>query len=113
MGRAFAILPDLRVRRRDVEVDFFGGKANVSHAGAMFAVNAGCPIVVAQMFREKGKHVFNHIATLRPNPDASDKRTEAVRLTREAMALLDREVRKRPSDWFWFNKRWILEPAES
>ncbi len=112
-GRAFAILPDLRVRRRDVEVDFFHGKANVSHAGAMFAVNASCPIVVAQMMRQNGKHVFNHIATLRPDPDAKDKRAEAARLTREAMELLDREVRKRPGDWFWYNKRWILEPPES
>jgi len=40
-GRAFAILPDLRVKDPDVEVDFLGGKANVSHAGAMFAVK-GC-----------------------------------------------------------------------
>ena len=111
-GRVFAILPDLRVRRPDVEVDFFGGKANVSHAGAMFAVRAGCPIIVAQMQRERGKHVFNHIATLRPDPAAPDRKAEAARLTREAMALLDREVRKRPGEWFWFNKRWILEPPE-
>jgi len=111
-GRAFAILPDLRVRHPDVEVDFFGGKANVSHTGAMFAVRCGCPIVVAQMQREGGKHVFNHIATLRPDPAAADKRAEAERLTRETMSLLDREVRKRPGDWYWFNKRWILEPPE-
>ena len=111
-GRAFAILPDLRVRHPDTEVDFFGGKANVSHTGAMFAVRCGCPIVVAQMQREGCRHVFNHIATLRPAPDAQDKLAEAERLTREAMALLDREVRKRPGDWYWFNKRWILEPPE-
>ena len=111
-GRAFAILPDLRVRRPDVEVDFFGGKANVSHTGAMFAVRCGCPIVVAQMQREGGRHVFNHIATLRPDSAAADKRAEAERLTRETMSLLDREVRRRPGDWYWFNKRWILEPPE-
>ena len=64
------------------------------------------------MQRERGRHVFNHIATLRPDPAAPDRKAEAARLTREAMALLDREVRKRPGDWFWFNKRWILEPAE-
>ena len=40
-GRAFAILPDLRVPQPDVEADFLGGKANVSHAGAMFAVKTG------------------------------------------------------------------------
>lgn len=112
-GRAFAMLPDLRVRHPDTEVDFFGGKANVSHTGAMFAVRCGCPIVVAQMRRERGKHVFNHIATLRPDSSAVDRREEAARLTREVMALLDREVRKCPGDWFWFNKRWILDPPEA
>lgn len=112
-GRAFAILPDLRVRKPDVSVDFFGGTANVSHAGAMFAVRCGCPIVVAQMRREDGKHVFNHIATLRPDPSATDRREEAARLTRETMRLLDVEIRKRPEDWFWYNKRWILEPPRA
>lgn len=110
-GRAFAILPDLRVRKPDVSVDFLGGKANVSHAGAMFAVKCGAPIVVAQMLRENGRHVFNHIATLRPDPAAKDKKAEAARLTREAMRLLDDAVRARPGDWYWFNKRWILEPV--
>ena len=109
-GRAFAILPDLRVRKPDVAVEFLGGTANVSHAGAMFAVRCGCPIVVAQMYSEGGRHVFNHIATLRPDPAAPDRREEAARLTREAMRLLDEAVRRRPGDWFWYNKRWILEP---
>lgn len=111
-GRAFAILPDLRVRKRDVAAPFLGGEANVSHAGTMFAVRSGSPIVVAQMRRENGKHVFNHIATLRPDAAATDKKAEAARLTREVMKLLDVAVRERPGDWYWFNKRWILEPVE-
>ena len=111
-GRAFAILPDLRVRNRDVEADFFGGKANVSHAGAMFAVRAGCPIVVAMMSRENGRHVFDHLATLRPDPNAADRRQEAARLTREALDILDGAIRRKPGEWYWFNKRWILEPVE-
>ena len=110
-GRAFAILPDLRVPQRDVEVDFLGGKANVSHAAAMFAVNCGSPVVVAMMTRDGGKHVFHHLATLRPNPEAADRKAEAVRITREAMALLDEGIRRHPGDWFWYNKRWILQPV--
>ena len=110
-GRAFAILPDLRVRHPDVSADFFGGKANVSHAGAAFAVNCGCPIVVAMMRRDKGRHVFNHMATLRPDPNAVDKKSEAARLTRETLKLLSDEIMKSPGDWYWFNKRWILEPV--
>ena len=109
-GRVFAILPDLRARDPDVEVDFLGGKANVSHAGAMFAVKCGCPVVVAAMRREGGVHVFDHLATIRPDPAATDRKVEAVRITREVMAHLDRAVRRNPGDWFWYNKRWILEP---
>ena len=96
-GRAFAILPDLRVRKPDVTVDFLGGKANVSHSGAMFAVKCGAPIVVAVMSRQDGRHVFNHLATLRPDPTATDAKAEAARLTREVFALLDSEVQKMES----------------
>ena len=109
-GRAFAILPDLRVRDRDVEADFLGGKANVSRSGAAFAVKCGCPIVVACMTRKGGKHVFSHIATIRPDPAAPDKKEEARRLTRETLKLLSDEIMKSPGDWYWYNKRWILEP---
>jgi len=111
-GRAFAILPDLRVPQPDVEVDFLGGKANVSHAGAMFAVRCGSPIVVAVMRREGGRHVFDHVGTLRPDPAAEDKRAEAGRLTREAMKMLDGRIRAHPGDWYWYNKRWILQPVD-
>ena len=110
-GRAFAILPDLRVKAPDVEVDFLNGKANVSHAGAMFAVRTGAPIVVAAMRRENGKHAFNHIATLRADESAASPRAEAERLTREVMKLIDAEVRARPGEWYWYNKRWILQPV--
>ncbi len=111
-GRAFAILPDLRVPSPDVEVDFLGGKANVSHAGAMFAVRCGSPIVVAAMHRDNGRHVFNHIATIRPDMSANPK-DEAKRLTREVMKLMDAEVRARPEEWYWYNKRWILQPVSN
>ena len=110
-GRAFAILPDLRVPTPDVDVEFLNGRANVSHAGAMFAVRCGCPIVVAAMHRENGRHVFNHLATLRPDPNAKDAKEESMRLTREAMTLINEEVKKRPGDWYWYNKRWILQPV--
>jgi lauroyl/myristoyl acyltransferase len=47
---------------------------------------------------------------LRPDTSNSDAKEEAVRLTKEAMRLIDEQVRLRPGDWFWYNKRWILEP---
>lgn len=109
-GSGVAILPDLRVPSLDVEVPFLNGTANVSHGGALFAVATGAPIVVAAMRRVDGLHAFDHLATLRPDPNAPDRREEARRLTREAMRLLDEAIRKDPGQWFWYNKRWILQP---
>ena len=104
-GRAFAILPDLRVPTPDTEVEFLGHKANVSHGACMFAVKCNCPIVVAAMERRGGKHVFNHLATLRPEGRTAED------LTQEALKLLSDHIMKHPGDWFWYNKRWILEPV--
>ena len=109
-GRCFAILPDLRVPTKDVQVPFLNGAANVSHGGAAFAAAVGAPVVVAIMRREKGLHTFDHLATLRPDP-AKDRKAEAVRLTRETMALLDAAIQKTPEHWFWYNKRWLLQPV--
>ncbi|MBR1587344.1 MAG: lysophospholipid acyltransferase family protein [Kiritimatiellae bacterium] len=110
-GRAFAILPDLRVPSPDVEVHFLNGTANVSHGGALFAVATGAPLVVAMMRRENGLHTFDHLATLRPDPDAPDKKEEACRLTRDVMSILDAAIQKTPEQWFWYNKRWLLQPV--
>ena len=109
-GQCFAILPDLRVPSKDVQVPFLNGTANVSHGGAAFAVAVGAPIVVAIMRRENGLHVFDHLATMRPDP-SKNRREEAVRLTRETMALLDAAIQKTPEHWFWYNKRWLLQPV--
>ena len=111
-GRAFAILPDLRVPFPDTEVPFLNGTANVSHGGAMLAVATGAPVVVAIMRRENGLHTFDHLATLHPDPDAPDRKEEARRLMREAMALIDEGVRRTPEQWFWYNSRWILQPPK-
>ena len=110
-GQCFAILPDLRVPAKDVEVPFLNGTANVSHGGASFATAVGAPVVVAIMRRENGKHVFDHLGTLRPDPELSRKE-DSVRLTRETMALLDAAIKKTPEHWFWYNKRWILQPVQ-
>jgi KDO2-lipid IV(A) lauroyltransferase len=110
-GQIFAILPDLRVMAPDVSVPFLNGTANVSHGGAMFAVRTGAPVIVAMMRRIDGRHVFDHLGTLRPDPDAPDKRAEACRLTYEAMKLIDAAIQKTPEQWFWYNKRWLLQPV--
>jgi KDO2-lipid IV(A) lauroyltransferase len=78
----------------------------------MLAVSTGAPIIIAVMRRENGLHTFTHVDTIYPDPEAKDKKAEAIRLTTEVMSKLDAEIKKTPEHWFWFNKRWILEPVK-
>ncbi len=118
-GRSFAILPDLRVPRRDVTVPFLGGEANISRAGASFALANGSPVVVAVLRRNGSNHSFHHLATIEPRPESEwpdapvkseRRRLEAERIMREAMALINAEIMKTPGQWYWYNKRWLLQP---
>ena len=88
--------------------EFQASTPNFNWANYFAAI--GAPVVVAIMRREKGLHVFDHLATLRPDP-TKDRKEEAVRLTRETMALLDAAIQKTPEHWFWYNKRWLLQPV--
>jgi hypothetical protein len=34
-------------------------------------------------------------------------------MTQEVFTLIEREILDRPEQWFWYNKRWILDPLET
>ncbi|MCP5488259.1 MAG: lysophospholipid acyltransferase family protein [Verrucomicrobia bacterium] len=111
-GEALAILPDLRAKSPDgaLQVDFLGGKAWVAGGMGLFARHAKVPIVVAITTRDGW--VRHRWKTLEPIwPDESlDKDQDIERMTREVMHRLDQAIRSQPDQYFWFNKRWVLEP---
>ena len=41
-----------------------------------------------------------------------DKQEDVVRLTHEVIAIIDKEIQAHPEQWFWYNKRWVLDPVE-
>ena len=49
--------------------------------------------------------------TLRADP-AADRDPEEMRLTREVLERFDDAIRATPEQWFWYNKRWVLDPVE-
>jgi Kdo2-lipid IVA lauroyltransferase/acyltransferase len=110
-GQVFAILPDVRIRREDLEVPFLGGVANLGRGMATFAIAANVPIVPA-VFMRKGwtQHEFVHFEPLYPDPTL-DKDTDIRRLTEAVIKTIDAAIRKNPEQWFWYNGRWILDPV--
>ena len=111
-GQVLAMLPDVRSPDRGVLAPFLNGEANVPLGMAIFSRLAKVPIVPCVVKRKKW--LQQHICFLPPVwPDfAVDKDMDSERVTRDVMHQLDAFIQANPGQWFWYNKRWILDPIE-
>ena len=46
-----------------------------------------------------------------PDPEA-DKKEDIERMFKELLALFESIIREQPEQYFWYNKRWVLDPLE-
>lgn len=109
-NQVFAILPDVRMKTPDLEIDFLGAKANLGRGMAAFARKTASPIIVAKV-RRVGvlRHSLGLHDPIFPDPSLSDE-DDIRRMTQLAMNNIEEEIREAPEQWFWYNKRWVLEP---
>ncbi len=109
-GKVLAITPDVRSKTPAVAVDFLGGTANIPEGMALFARQTNSPIFPCSTVRES---LTTHRWTLHPPiyPDSTmEKSADIQRMTQAVMQVVDTDIRAHPEQYFWFNKRWILEP---
>lgn len=112
-GEIFAILPDTRSRTPALAVPFLGGTANLARGMGLLACQAGAPIVPLVMRRVSWRRFeVEFFPTLRADP-AADRDAEEMRLTREVLARFDAAIRADPGQWFWYNRRWVLDPVDA
>ena len=111
-GKVLGIMADVRMRTGGITVPFLGGEANVGEGMAMFARQCDVPIIIGIMKRQ-GWSRHEGICGPILLPDATiDKETDVRRMTTEILAFLNTAIREDPAQWFWYNKRWILDPVE-
>jgi len=112
-GEMFAILPDSRNFTPDLSIPFLGGNANIARGMAAFAIQAKVPIFPI-VIRRVGWMRFDikSFPEIVHNP-SEPKEAEIQRMTAETLAIFDREIRATPEQWFWYNKRWVLEPLQT
>lgn len=111
-GKFMAIMPDLRSRNPGISVQFFGGTANVYPGMGQIARQANVPIFLAITKRIGWtRHTLTLYGPFLPNPE-TPKKEDVQRLFQDVMDVIDAEVRKDPGQWFWYNRRWILEPLD-
>ncbi len=112
-GRILAILPDVRARTPALSVPYLGKRANLAGGSAVFARQTGVPIypVIA---RRAGwmQHQWDIYEPIWPDP-SQPKDEDIARMMEQLMAVFEREVRATPEQYFWYNKRWVLEPMET
>ena len=109
-GKIFALLPDVRARGSGVSVPFLGGQAVLATGMESFARHAGVPIFPACALREGwARHCWIVRAPVLPDPSV-DRESDQQRIMCEVIARFDEFVRAHPEQYFWYNKRWILDP---
>ncbi len=111
-GKTLAILPDVRMRTEAISVPFLGGTANIGGGMAAFARHADVPIFPCIVTRKGwAKHVAIGHEPVWPDKNLS-KEDDIRRMTLIVMKHVEDAIIKDPGQWFWFNKRWILDPVD-
>jgi Kdo2-lipid IVA lauroyltransferase/acyltransferase len=115
-GKGLGILIDQDTKVQSVFVPFFGHLASTPRAAADLAMRFGVP-VYAGASRRRGSRpgdgyevVWEHIPY---DPEAPDKEAEALKITAEGTAALERFIRRAPAEWVWMHRRWKTKPPES
>lgn len=111
-GDVLALLPDVRVRRKGLPTPFLGGTAWIGPGMAFFARAAGVPVIPCFVTRRGwSRHVMATSTPIAPDPTLN-KQEDMQRITTQVLARVDDAIRRQPEQWFWYNRRWILDQPE-
>lgn len=97
-------------------VPFFGRPAATSDAVARLARLSGAPVMPAFLMRAAGAH---HLRLGAPIPlvSAAGAGEQLRRTTATYTAVIERAIRRDPTQWFWLHRRWkvrsVICPADS
>jgi lauroyl/myristoyl acyltransferase len=109
-GEVLGFQPDVRSATEGVRIRFLGKEANVVAGMALFAKMSDVPIFTSVTRRVNWtEHTFHLYPAVRPDSRV-EKERDWQRMTQEIFTLIEREILDRPEQWFWYNKRWILDP---
>lgn len=104
-----ALLGDRIFSGQGVRMDFFGKKAVIPKGPAVFNIKSGAPIVFTFMIREKEdrfKLIFEPMSSCALTGDLD---LDIKTVTKEVLKVLERYIRKYPSQWFVTADFWEKE----
>lgn len=105
-----AILADQDAHEDGAFVPYFGRPASTPKGPALFALRAGCPMIMGYIVRTS--EGFTASFELVPPPVNPKNEDDAVRqYTANHVAILERITREHPDHWFWMHRRWKTKPV--
>ncbi len=109
-GKIFGILPDVRMKTPGVPVRLFGVNADMPGGVAMLARHSDVPIFLGHVRRVGWwRHVWEFEPPIKVDP-AADPDQESLRIHQRIADYFTEVVRRYPDQYFWYNRRWVLEP---
>jgi len=111
---AIGLLGDQAAGPKGCWVDFFGRPASVHKAIGVFALSASAPMLVCSATRRRG--LFDYDLRLEGLADPAQGGPETADLKAISQwytSLLERSIRRAPSQYWWVHRRWRGEPAKA
>lgn len=106
------IVGDQDARRSGIFVPFFGRAASTHRGPALFALRLNAPVFSCVARRLPGDDVRYEVAGEKvPFTPTGVLDDDVAALTTELAARLEGQIRKDPSQYFWFHKRWKSRPV--
>lgn len=105
-----AVLIDIRARQAAERFDYLGHPAWLANGLGLLAAKSGAEVVPVFVGRhDRHTHFWKPMTPRRLEAGHTGKAERHV-LLQSCLDDLGREVRNHPESYFWFNKRWVLEP---
>ena len=109
-GEAVGFLIDVNAGKQGIFVEFMGRFASTARGPVSMALRTGAPIVFALARRcPDGTHVLTYSPAL-PLLRTGDKERDLLANTAALTRVIEREIRSRPEQYYWFHRRWKQRP---
>jgi lauroyl/myristoyl acyltransferase len=106
-----AILVDIRSRTPGETYRYLNHDAPLANGLGLLAAKSGAAVVPLYMGRNgRSTHIWKTFPSRTISPEASKNKAIRAELLQYCLDTLTAEILQNPESYFWFNKRWVLEP---
>ncbi|MBC8311523.1 MAG: lysophospholipid acyltransferase family protein [Candidatus Marinimicrobia bacterium] len=97
---------DQNAGKRGVKIPFFNEPASIPKGAALFHLKTGMPIIVGFCILSKGLKYNLRLREINLSSIPSEKEDAIIEINTQFSALLEKEVREYPEQYFWFHRKW-------